>query len=275
MTNTIDQAFITQWTDRVHQVFQQKGSRLKDRVRVEYTNANVAEFHKLGTSTVSESEFGDLPSFDNPAHTTPSATMTDRFAEDLVRKLDQKKTNVSWANQYQESHGKALGRYVDSTIIAAMNDATPTATVTAGSGLTLTDVIQGRIELMKNDIFGDATSDDLTFVLTSEALSDALGVTEFQSSDYMTMKSLVDGTIDTAVGFKWVPINTLTKSGSPEVHQCYVFHRDAIGLGINNEIETEISYSQEFKGWLITSYVSCGAVVIDPTGLVQIDVTVS
>jgi hypothetical protein len=75
-------------------------------------------------------------------------------------------------------------------------------------------------------------------VVSPEQITDLLGTTEVTSSDFNTIKALVNGEIDTFLGFKFTTSNRLAKSGNDRT--CIAFAEDGITLGIGKDISARI-----------------------------------
>lgn len=81
----------------------------------------------------------------------------------------------------------------------------------ANSGLTI-----GKLR-KANSLFGHAEVDDnepRVMAVTQRQLDDLLKTTEVTSADYNTVRALVDGKVDTFMGFKFKRVNSLPLSGS-------------------------------------------------------------
>lgn len=93
----------------------------------------------------------------------------------------------------------------------------------ANSGLTI-----GKLR-KANSIFGLADVDDSeprVMAVTQNQLDDLLRTTEVTSADYNSVKALVDGKVDTFMGFKFKRVNGLAKSGS--VRSCAAWVKSGI-----------------------------------------------
>jgi hypothetical protein len=101
-----------------------------------------------------------------------------------------------------------------------------------------------------------------------------LSETAVTSSDFNTVKALVQGEINTFLGFTFHVLGDrseggLIKDGSND-RTCFAFHGDAVGLAEGIAPKTEINYVPEKTSFLIASMFSAGAVAIDDEGIVKI-----
>ena len=79
--------------------------------------------------------------------------------------------------------------------------------------------------------------DEMKYIVCSPAeITDLLATTEVTSSDYNTVKALVQGDIDTFMGFKFIESNRLLTDDSGNT-LCYVYVPSAVELCIAKEFE--------------------------------------
>ena len=71
-------------------------------------------------------------------------------------------------------------------------------------------------------------------------MSDLLALEKITSADYATVKALVQGAIDTFMGFKFVRSQRLGTDGSGD-RQVLAFTKSAIGLAVGKDMSTKIS----------------------------------
>ena len=112
-------------------------------------------------------------------------------------------------------------------------------------------------------------------LIHASGLAALLDDTKIASSDYAAVKALVQGQIDTFLGFKFITIGDRDEGGlpKPSTRTCFAFHKDAIGMGIGMNQKTEINYVAEKTSFLVASMFSAGAVAIDAEGIVAISAT--
>ena len=111
-------------------------------------------------------------------------------------------------------------------------------------------------------------------VIHANNLSALLGETEVTSSDFASVKALVNGEINTFLGFNFHVLGDrveggLTVDGSND-RTIWAFHKDALGYAEGMGPKTEINYVPEKTSFLVNSMFSAGAVAIDAEGIVQI-----
>jgi len=276
MSANISNNFIDLWNADVHHNFQQEASKLRDKVRsVSGVTGRTHKFPHIGSVTAntktrtgsgSPQASGDVVAL-NPAMNIATATLSDYYAPIYVDSLDELKTNADYRREYVHTSAMAQGRRLDDTIIAALDAATPTATVTPGLAWSTAELLQVKRELDENDV----PAEDRFLLVSPQAMESLLGNTEVTSSDFQTVKALVQGDVSSAFGFNWCMTTRLTVSGSPLLRKCYAFHKSALGCAIGSDIKTEVNYIPQKASYLINTMISVGAVAIDETGIVEID----
>jgi hypothetical protein len=101
-----------------------------------------------------------------------------------------------------------------------------------------------------------------------------LGETSVTSSDFNTVKALVQGEINTFLGFMFHVLGDRSEGGLPidgsNDRTLYAFHTSAIGYAEGIAPRTEINYVPEKTSWLVNALFSAGAVSIDDEGIVKI-----
>lgn len=109
--------------------------------------------------------------------------------------------------------------------------------IASGSvGLTITKLRTAKEKFGLNEV--DA-SDPLFLAVTAKQITDLLETTEVTSSDYNTVKALVAGEVDTFMGFKFVPYQSLGVDGSSD-RRCIAWSKSGAVLGQWNGLTTNI-----------------------------------
>lgn len=225
MSTEIPVSFVKQYGSNVFHLSQQKGSRLRNLVRVESITGDSRFFDRIGKATAYDrnSRHADTQYADTP-HTRRMVTMVDKVYSDLVDDVDKIRTLNDPTNDYSMAAQWALGRSMDDVLIAAASGsayggvAGATAVVlpstqklasvasTAGSLLN----VQALRRTQKMFDLADVDESEQRYfafnALQKEAL---LSATEVTSSDFNTVKALVMGNIDTFLGFKFVRVEGL------------------------------------------------------------------
>jgi hypothetical protein len=186
------------------------------------------------------------------------------------------KINFSEVKELAEVASDALGLRMDQIVIdalAAGYDSTNMKVGTSGQALTVAMLKDGCMKLTANGV----PNKDRTFVCSVKQLSDLLDTTAATSSDYNSVKTLVQGDIDTFLGVKFIVIadnrdeGGLPLAGTSNVDRIgFIYHKDAVGFALGQNVETEMSWVADKGAWLVGGDFSAGAVVIDDKGVVGV-----
>ena len=247
MANTIAKAFVQQFQDNLIHLAQQKGSRLRASVNEQSVTGEKFNFERLGTvaAVVKSSRHTTTPVLEVP-HSRRTATMTDYHWADLIDDEDKVRMLISPESHYAKSGANSMARAFDDLIIAAAtgnavdgdgsNVALPAGQKIAhgSAGLTLAKLISAKEILDGNEV----DEEDRFFVLGSQQVSNLLNTTEVKSADYNSIKALVQGDIDTFMGFKFLRSERLNLASTQR--KCFAFTKGAMGLGIGKDVSTKI-----------------------------------
>ena len=84
---------------------------------------------------------------------------------------------------------------------------------------------------------------------------------------------MVQGEVDTFMGFKFKVIGTRVEGGLPgatNASQAFMWHKAAIGIAIGIDMKTTIDWVAQKTSWLANGMYKAGAVAREPQGIVRI-----
>ncbi len=192
-------------------------------------------------------------------------TLQDYEYADLIDSQDKVRLLADPTSTYSRAAAFSMGRAMDDVIIDAFNasaktgkDGTTSTSLPAGNiiahgsaGLTIAKLVTAKKKLDQGSV---DPSIQRYIVVTPEQIEDLLNTTAVQSSDFNTVKALVQGTVDTFVGFKFIVSNRLKDDGTSR--ECYAWAMDGMKLAVGQEpvarideradksYSTQIYYSQ-------------------------------
>jgi len=252
MSVQITTAFVEQYKSNVFHLAQQKGSRLRDAVRTETVTGKSHYFERIGSVAAQKrtSRHADTPRMDTP-HSRRKVTMDDYDWADLIDQEDKVRMLISPQSEYAMAGAWAMGRAMDDAIIGAATGnayggvsggttvALPAGQKIAvgGAGLTLAKLISAKEILDGNDIDPD---EPRFMIATSKQMSNLLNEQKVTSFDYASVKALVQGQIDTFMGFNFIRTERLGLDGNGD-RQVLAFIRSGIGLAVGSDVSTRIS----------------------------------
>lgn len=270
MSTTVPTSFIEQYEAEVKQVYQREGSLLRGAVRNRsQVNAERIYFPILGKgSATSKARHSDVTPM-NLEHTRVSADMEDFYAPEYIDELDQAKINWSLASEYARASGNALGRQTDQILIDAMDASTnttdPNTLDGSASGALTLPVIAG-ISRIHNA--ADVPMDNMRYcVVNPETHAELLQLSEATSSDFTTTQLLMNAREPAMwMGYRWI-----MHTGLPDGVKGFFFHMQSVGHGISRDVTTEVNYVPEKVAFLVNSYMSMGATIIDEPGVIKLN----
>ena len=265
MASTIDTAFIKQFESEVHMAYQRMGSKLKNTIRNQQVSGNVVRFQKIGAGTAStKSRNGNITPMEL-VHTNVEATMEDHYPAEYIDKRDELKTNIDERQAVATSAAAALGRKTDELIYTAMD---------AGANSTQIHDTSSAVEkadlLTLFETFGTANvpEDGQRYLaMHPKGFADLFLINEFASSDFVGEQNLPFAggmTMKQFLGFNIFSTSAITAGKN------IAYHQNAVGIGVNSEVSTEVNYIPEKVSHLTTSMMSMGAVVIDDNGVYEV-----
>ena len=282
MSNQITTAFVEQYSNNVQMLSQQKGSLLRGAVDVETVVGNNAFFEQVGSATAQKrvSRHSDTPQLDTP-HAKRRISLVDYEYADLIDQQDKVRTLIDPTSAYANAAAFALGRSMDDEIIAAASGnaftgATGSVSTALGSGQAITEsgtdgltIAKLRTAKEKFDLASVDPSLPRFLVVGPRQVSDLLGTTSVTSSDFNTVKALVNGEVDTFMGFKFITSTRLAIASSKRL--CLAFAGDGIKLALGKDVMTRIDERSD-KGYSTQVYVcmSIGATRMEESKVVSI-----
>ena len=282
MSNQITTAFVEQYSSNVQMLSQQKGSLLRDKVRLESVTGKNAFFDQIGsvTATVRSTRHSDTPQADTP-HSRRRVSLVDYEFADLVDDLDKVRMLVDPTSSYAQAAAYAMGRAMDDAVITAALGSSDTGVaggtavalpsaqkiVEAGTaGLTVAKLREAK-EII--DLADVDPSLKRYIVVSPKQITDLLGTTEVTSSDFNTVKALASGDVNTFLGFDFCVTNRLSIASSKR--KCIAFVQDGLALAVGKDTTARIDERAD-KGYATQVYYSAafGATRMEEAKVVEI-----
>jgi len=214
-------------------------------------------------------------------YTRPTATLEDWNAPEYTDIFDQAEVNFDEKQELAMTIAEAITRREDQIIIDAMNngtydaapgtDSTKGLLITAAAALTVADLRQASTKgLTKRGVEGK----ERTIALTADSLDQLLATTQVTNSDYNSVKALVNGEVDTFLGFKFCVIETREEGGLPgdgtATCTSFAYHKKAVGYAVGLDMKTTVDWIAQKTSWLSNGILKAGAVIRENAGVVKI-----
>jgi hypothetical protein len=282
MAISISNAFVTLFDSEVKQAYQ--AQRALAGITRERTNVegSTVKFPKIGKGTASVR----IPQTDvtplNVTYSQVTATMTDYIAAEYSDIFHQQRVNFNERQELVQVVSGAIGRRMDQVALDALAAASGTGTVAKeiaddGSTGSASNLNVGKLRAAKKALDAkNVPMEGRSIIIHANNLSALLGLTSVTSQDFNTVKALVNGELDTFLGFKFITLGDRDEGGLPlsgSDRTVYAFHRDAVGMAIGMNQTSRVDYIPEKTSFLVASMFSAGSVAIDSEGIVKITCT--
>lgn len=234
MSSQVDTAYVYQYRNNVSMLVQQKGSRLRPFVRVEPQNSEFEFYDRIGATDAVEitGRHQDTPLVSTP-HDRRRVSLRDYDWADLIDRQDKLKMLIDPTSAYAMNAVFAMGRKMDDAIIGAAFDTAysgktgqTSVSFPAGNQVAVNYVESGsaangnltigKIRRAKEilDAYENDPDEARIMTCTANSLHSLLRNIEITSQDYNVVKALVEGKVDTFMGFKFVRTQRLLTDGS-------------------------------------------------------------
>ena len=289
LTNMPDH-FTTQFDSNWKHLVQQKNSKLKEYVTIDSIEGKEKSYNQLDATSMAQ--ITDRSGDTRISNQTMAkrwirplqydcAKLVDEFDEQLLGEV------VLPTSPIIQSHAAAYARTCDKIIIDALGGTAftgttgTTATVlpagqkiaanyvesgaVANSGLTIAKLRAAKFLFDSNEVDEE---EERILVVSAKQLQDLLRTTEVTSADYNTVRALVDGTLNTFMGFKFRRSQQLPLA--TDIRSCFAYVKSGIvlaerGLKTHMDIRTDLSHSLQIR-----SVASLAAVRMEEKKVVEI-----
>lgn len=286
----IETAFVQQYGQTVMMLAQQKESRLRNAVMVEPVTGENAFFDQYGETSMQpvNNRLGDTPLVDT-AFQRRRVSLQDFDVANAVDSFDKVRMLVDPTSPVVAAQAYAAGRKIDELIIASAFSAAATGktgstsvsfpagnviavndwtygTGTGNSGLTISKLILAKQKLDANE----ADINDRYIACRSFQVANLLNTVEATSSDYNSVKALVNGEIDTFMGFKFIRTE-LIQQDSNNYYRVIAFQKQGLGLAIGKDVMSRISERGDKRyAWQAYTCLTMGATRIEEDRVLEI-----
>lgn len=290
----IPQYFTTEFTSNWEHLLQQKVSKLREYVSVETVRGKEKSFNQMGavemtriTSRAADTNISDVSLAKRWLRPFPyeHATLFDEWDSEYLGEvsLPQSETVANHANAYSRTADKVIIDAALGTAYTGETGVTPTALPAgqkvavdyvetgsaANSGLTVAKLRQAAYLLTEAEV---DDSDPRIIVVSAKQIQDLLRSTEVTSGDYNTVRALVNGEINTFMGFNFrrVASSLLPYNAGTGVRTCFAYVKSGIKLAdagrkVHVDIRADRSHALQIR-----TVASLGATRMEEKKVVEI-----
>jgi len=275
MSISLSNAFVTLFDAEVKQAYQGMAKLVPAVRQRRGVEGSTVKFPKVGkgvaTIRVPQTDVTPL----NVAFSSVTLTLSDYNAAEYSDIFSQAKVNFDERQELVQVVAGAMGRRQDQMILDALTASSTSLTVAnsiggANTNMNITKLREAKRLMDKNNVPPDGRN----IIIHANGLANLLSETSVTSSDFNSVKALVQGELNTYLGFTFHVLGDRSEGGlaidGSLDRSCFAFHKDAVGYGEGIAMRTEINYIAEKTSWLVNEVFSAGAVAIDDEGIVKI-----
>lgn len=281
MSKFLTAAAVIEFDSEVKHAYQGMG-KLRNTVTVR-TNVTGESYKFVGTGkglANQKASQADVTPMDI-TYSRPTANMENWNAPEYTDIFDQAEVNFDEKQELAMTIAEAITRREDQIIIDAMNagaydvapgnDSAKGLLLNTATALTVAELRRAStVGLTKRGVEGK----DRTIALTADSLDQLLATTQVTNSDYNSVKALVNGEVDTFLGFKFCVIESREEGGLPgdgtTTCTTFCYHKKAVGYAVGLDMKTTIDWVAQKTSWLANGILKAGAVIRENSGIVKI-----
>lgn len=205
----------------------------------------------------------------NVTHTRVPCVLENWIATEYTDIFDEPTVNFQERLELAEVIGTAIGLREDQLVIdACIAIGTYGSSIAAnfgGNGLNVTKL--RRINAYYTSI---GVGSDLHIMADATGKEEMLGDAQATSSDYASVKALVNGEINTFMGFTFHWIETRQEGGLP-TNTGFAYHKPAVGTAAATLKGATVDWSTDKESWKSSKPLKMGAVSRRDEGVVEIN----
>lgn len=287
MSNQIPTHFVKQYHANIDFVSQQKPSRFESAVRVVSQRGERQFFEQIGPVEAQPvgARHSDTPLYETP-HLRRAVDLEDWDWADMVDDFDLVRLIADPKSSYVQNAVMAFNRKKDDVIIAAMlgdartekegNTLVPlpaTQTIPMGTGndapLTVKKLRDTRQLFWENEV---DESIPLYMAVGPAQLNQLLGTTEVTSADYNVVRALVNGEVNSFMGFQFIRTNRLPFDDVDGIRSCIAWAKDGVLMakGMDTRVTVGLRADKRYS-WQPYVRMSIGATRLEEEKVVKVE----
>ncbi len=289
MSATITSAFISQFSDNIHTLVRERGSKLRGIFPVEMQSGEKHFFDRIDKLTVSEvTARKDTTNLQDPAHSRRMATLKRYAAHTYLDNLDKIKLLIDPTSEYARALADAHGDNFDVTLYNQLLGSAATGVDGSGSqafdtsnnqiahgsaGLTVAKVHQALRILESNEI--DIDREELFMCVgalgVEDMLTDTTNGVQISSFDYQDSKVMSSGRLPNFRGINIIRTQRVPDETADTTRRALLFTRDVMKVAMKGDLEVKTAERADLN-YLhqISAYMNFGGVRMEEKKVVDI-----
>lgn len=274
MSINLPDVAVTEFASDVHAEFQSSGFKTRNTIRLRQNVVGATLSFPVSGEGIAQQKAiqADVIPM-NITYTPVNLNLEDWHASDYSDIFAQAEVNFDERMELVKTSAMSVGRRMDQMVINAIDGSAGTTIANGGTNFTYAKVRSGIGTLHENN-----SGENGIYCLTSaQGEEQLLDENQLTSSDFVNSRVIENGGLQglKLAGVNWIVVGNMTEGGLPKagnIRECYMWDKMAVGMGIGIDFRTEINYVPEKLSYLVSSLFKANAVVIDDTGVVQIDI---
>lgn len=287
MTSTNDQAFINQFSDNIHMLVRERGSKLRGILPTETANGEKHFFDRIDQLTVTEiTSRNTEPAAQDAVHSRRMATTARYVGRVLLDDIDKLKMLVDPTSEYAKALADGHGKNYDVDLYNAMLGSASTGKTGSGSqafdttnqqiahgsaGFTVAKFNQALRILESNEV--DIDTVRLYLSLGALGVEDLLADTTNQitSFDFQDQKTLATGKMPNFRGVNIIRTQRVPDETAGTTFRGLMYTDDSTKTAISRDIEMHVDERIDLAHvQQITAYMMFGSVRMEEKKIVDV-----
>lgn len=277
MSINLSNIAVTEFDAMVKAEYQAQGWMLRDTVRVkDNITGKTVKFPVMGrgiaTSKIPQDDVTPM----NVNYSFKTGILTNWNAAEYSDIFDEQEVNIDDKRELASCIAFALGRRSDQLVIDANSGSGTTKSVAIGtSNMTYAKFLEAESLLNYDGV----PRNERTLIMSTAAERSLLADDKFINNDYIKNNVLNKNGLhgQTVLDTRIIVIPEMSDVGGLPgtiggARKCYMYHKQALGLGVGINFKTEINYIPNKTSWLVNGIYKAIGIAIDPLGIVEINI---
>jgi hypothetical protein len=284
MVATINQNYISQFSDNIHMLLNQRTSKLMPIFEKEMKKGEKHFFDRLGNLTVNEIVGRAQPVvLQDPAHSRRMASVRRYEASVGLDDIDKMKMLIDPTNGYVMKLAQEHGKNFDAVVIDALLGTAATGADGSGSqalgsgqqiahgstGFTIAKFNQAMRLLEEAEV--DVDMGELVLLLPPKGREDLFAEAQYTSFDYQNGKPLAGGGVSNFRGVDIIITNRLPEHTAGSVYRGVFCTRDSLKVAMAHDLEIKVAERPDLNFLQqVSTYMMFGAVRMEEAKVVDV-----
>lgn len=274
MSVLLNNVAVTAFQAEVKHLYQAEGANLTTLCRTRSITGKDASFPIYGKAIANEHLVGSDVKAQNTSRTPVVIAVKNFESAEYSNTFLQAQVNHDEVAEIAKMHMMAMKRRADQEVINALNASTTSLAVAAdisGSTTDLTVDALRRAAMLLNR--NNVPSEGRILLCHASGINNLLADDKITSADFNSLRALVQGQLDTFMGFRIVMIGDYDEGGLPKTganRTSFAFHRNAVGCAVSVDMRSEVNYIPQKASVLTAVFHALGAKELDASGIVKI-----